>query len=172
MLHSPSRTKSCRRENSIPGPFGFAVSRSSHLAAAKVTRTARIPNAIHVRQIFGNTSNILSPPAIRFPGPGYRGTEASAQLRHEEPASEESQLPSVRKVEESAVNASQSAGGASSLKTLTSIAFEPLRKKLDTSSVDICFQLRGLTCKGPPFIFSSSRFAARTSNRADLGCES
>src|SRR6266849_261134 len=127
MLHSPSRTKSCRRENSTLARFGFDVSRSSHLAAAKVRRTARIPNTIHVRQILGNTSNIFSPPARRFPGPGYRGTEASALLRHEEPASDDSHSPSVRNVEESAVNASQSAGGASSLKTLASIVFASLR---------------------------------------------
>ena len=169
MLHNPSRTKSCRRENSPPAPFGFAVSRSSQLVAAKVRRAAKIPNAIHVRQILGSTSNVFSPPARRFPGPGYRGTEASAQLRHEEPPSEDSHSPSVRNVEESAVNASQSAGGASSLKTLASIVFASLRKKLDTSNIDICFQLRGLTCRVSPFIFSSSRFAARTNNRADLG---
>ncbi len=61
-----------------------------------------MPNAIHVRQIFGNTSNIFSPPARRFPGPGCRGTEASAHLRHDEPASDASHLSSVRSVDESA----------------------------------------------------------------------
>jgi hypothetical protein len=115
--------------------------RSNHRPAAIVRTIASIPKTIQARQTFGNTLKIFSPPARRLPGRGYRGTEAGVQLRHEEPASEDSHLPSVRKVEESVVNASQNAGGASSLKTLASIVFESLRKKLDTSSIEICFQL-------------------------------
>ena len=173
MLHSPIRPKRCRRENSTPAPSGFGASRSRHLAAAKVRRIARIPNTSQVRQTLGNTSNVLSPPARRFPGPGCLGTKASVQLRHEEPASEDSQLPSVRRVDESAVKVSQSAGGASSLKTLASIVFGPVRKNFDTSSVETCFQVRaGTVSTVSPFIFNSIRLAAPTSNQADRGCES
>jgi len=153
-------------------PLPLELFQSNHRPAAIVRMVARIPKTIQARQTFGSTSKIFSPPARRLPGRGYRGTEAGVQLRHEEPASEDSHLPSVRKVEESVVNASQKAGGASSLKTLASIVFESLRKKLDTSNVEVCFQLRELTCRVSPFIFSSTRFAARTSNRADPGCES
>ena len=59
-----------------------------------------------------------------------------------DPASDTSHRSSVRKVDESAVNVSQSAGGASSLKTLASIVFGPVRRNCDTSIFEICFQFR------------------------------
>src|SRR5438105_825276 len=145
------------------------IQRSSVIAR----RTARIANASHVFQIFGNASKIVSPPARRLPAPGLRGIEASAQLRHEDPAIDASHLSFVRSVEESATNKSHSAGGASSLKTRASILFWPLRKNRDTSKIDIRFQLRfAPVSTGSPFILSSSRLAARSSRRAAFGCES
>ena len=173
MPHSPSKVKSCRRENLASPPFDFAVIRANHQPAAIVRRTATTANTVHVRQILASTSSILSPPARRFPGPGCRGAEASAQWRQEEPASEDSQLPSDRTLADSAITASQSAGGASSLKTLASIVFRPFRKNFDTSSVEICFQFPvASVCTVSPLIFNSIRLAARTSNRADPGCDS
>src|SRR5881394_3868695 len=121
MLQSPSRAKSCRRENLASPPFDFAVIRADHQPAAIVKRTATTANTVHVRQILASTSSILSPPARRLPGPARLGVEASALLRQVEPARETSHFSSVRKVDEFTVNVSQSAGGASSLKTLASI---------------------------------------------------
>ena len=141
-LHNPSKAKSCRRENSALPPFGLAVIRANHQPAANVRRTARTENAVHARQICGSTSDIFSPPARRLPGAGRFGVEASAPLRHVDPASDTSHRSSVRKVDESAVNVSQSAGGASSLKTLASIVFGPVRRNCDTSIFEICFQFR------------------------------
>src|SRR5437588_5935342 len=141
MLHSPSNAKSCGWENLASPPFGFAVIRANHEPAAIVRRTARTANTVHVRQILGSTSNILSPPARRLPDPACFGVEASALLRHIDPASDTSHFSSDRKVDESAFKVSQSAGGASSLNTLASIVFGPLRKNFDRSSVEICFQV-------------------------------
>src|SRR6266480_1246522 len=140
--HSPSRIKSCGRENLAPPPFGLAVIRANHQPAAIVRSIARTASVVHARQIFPSTSDVLSPPARRLPDPARLGVEASALLRHADPARDTSHFSSVRKVDESAVNASQSAGGASSLKTLASIVFGPVRKNFDTSSVEISFQLR------------------------------
>src|SRR5947208_13292379 len=117
MLHSPSKAKRCDRENSLPPPFGFSL---NHQPAAIVRRTARTASPAQVRQILGIASAVLSPPARRLPGPARFGVEASALLRHVDPASDTSHRSSVRKVDESAVSLSQSAGGASSLKTLAS----------------------------------------------------
>ncbi len=173
MPHSPSKVKSCRRENSALPTFDSAVIRGNHQPAAIVRRIARTANAVHARQILGSTSNILSPPARRLPGPARLGVEASALLRQVEPARETSHFSSVRKVDEFTVNVSQSAGGASSLKTLASIVFGPVRKNFDTSSVEISFQSRsGAVGAVSPLIFNSIRLAARTSNRADPGCDS
>src|SRR6266481_8738549 len=144
-LHNPSKVKSCRRENSALPPFDFSLIRANHEPAAIVRRTATTANTVHMRQIFASTSSILSPPARRLPGPARLGVEASALLRHVDPPTDTSHLSSLRKMDESAVNASQSAAGASSLKTLASIVFGPFCKNFDTSSVEACFQLRAGT---------------------------
>src|ERR1700719_704378 len=145
MLQSPSKTKSCRLENLASPPFDFAVIRANHQRDAIVRRTETTANTVHVRQILASRSSILSPPASRLPGAERLGVEASALLRHVDPASDTSHLSSLRKMDESAVKVSQSAAGASSLKTLASIVFGPLRKNFDTSSVEACFQLRAGT---------------------------
>ena len=133
---------------------------------------ARTANNVHARQTLESTSDVFSPPKRRLPGPACFGVEVSALLRHADPASEVSHLSSVRNVAESAVNLSQSAGGASSLKTLASIVFGPVRKNFDASSVSICFQLRVEAAgTASPLIFNSTRLAARTSSGADFDSE-
>src|SRR5260370_38991061 len=111
-LHNPSKVKSCRRKNSALPPFDFAVIRANHEPAAIVRRTATTANTVHARQICGSTSDIFSPPARRLPGPARLGVEASALLRHVDPASDTSHLSSLRNMDESAVNVSQNAVSA------------------------------------------------------------
>src|SRR5260370_40715702 len=97
MLHSPSKAKSCRRENLASPPFDFAVIRANHQPAAIVRRTATTANTVHVRQILASTSSTLSPPARRSPGPARLGVEASELPRHADPATDTSHLPRLLK---------------------------------------------------------------------------
>src|SRR5205807_9302910 len=103
MLQSPSKAKSCRRENLASPPFDFAVIRANHQPAAIVRRTATTANTVHVGQIMASTSSILSPPARRLPGPACLGVEASALLRHVDPAIATSHSSTLRTLADAAV---------------------------------------------------------------------
>jgi hypothetical protein len=61
--------------------------------AVQAIATRTIQNS----QIFFTASSVCSPPAMEFPGPGVVAVAASAVRRHEEPASDASQLSSLRK---------------------------------------------------------------------------
>src|ERR1044072_3513800 len=82
----------------------------------KMTRHRSAPPAIPIITIhnghsFFSASNVCAPPAMELPGPGVFAQEPNAACGQEEPASDTSQLSSLRKRRRSAVKVSQSAGG-------------------------------------------------------------
>ena len=119
--------------------------------------TAIPANISHRGQITPTARKVSSPPATGLPGPGNLGVAASAAGRHAESVQEASQVPSLRNVKRSAVSVSQSAAGALSLKTRTSMLFVPVRRKAATSALTTSFQLRPGDLTDVPLIFSSAR---------------
>src|ERR1700694_4645425 len=78
--------------------------------------TARPRKPSQIGQMLRKTFIVCSPAVAGLPGPGNLGVEASTTERQLDPAIDASQLRSVRSVVPSVISASQSAGGARSLK--------------------------------------------------------
>ena len=133
--------------------------------------TAAPPKQIQIGQTFRAAAIVCSPAATGLPGPGNLGAEALTTGRHDDPATDASQVRSVCSVAPSIVRASQSAGGALSSKTRTSTTFVPVRRSGAIFAVETFFQLRsGPVSTELPLIFSWNRLAAEILNWAARGC--
>ena len=113
------------------------------------------PKTVQIGQTTARAASVSSPPAMGLPRPGIRGVVASAAWRHAEPTNEVSQVWSLRKVNWSVTNASQSAGGPWLLRTLASIVLVPACRLASTFVLEIIFQLRlAPKSTGLPLIFN------------------
>src|SRR4029077_1727068 len=83
-----SRTTTRSRDGDV-NCFKLARQRMTHAVAIPISK-------IQSGQVFFAASKVRSPPATRLPRPGVFAAEASAALRHEEPANDASQCSSVR----------------------------------------------------------------------------